>query len=149
MTPFDRRWQHLMAAARRASPTPPGAPLREPRERPRRPNDIESLVARAVSSREAWVPPGWLGWAAAACLLACALSLPWMTDALAASAPRWKPEPPTRVVSAAMWQPGWEGLAPPAPTLPALPKPPRLPMLPTLPDVHALVQSVTSEENVR
>ena len=71
--------------------------------------------------------PRRLGWIAAACLFACALSLPWVADVLAAP----------------------EDLAPAAPTLPALPKPPRLPPPPTLPDVRMLVQSLTSEESVR
>jgi len=114
MTPFDRRWQHLAAAARRA----PGIPL---------PSDIDGLLPRAVSRREDWILPRRLGWAAAACLFACALSLPWLADVLAAP----------------------QDLAPPAPTLPALPKAPRLPPPPTLPDVRTLMQSLTSEESVR
>lgn len=114
MTPFDRRWQHLAATARRAPGTPP-------------PSDIDRLLPRAVSLREDWIPPRRLGWVAAACLFACALSLPWMAEVLAA--PR--------------------DLAPPAPTLPALSRPPRLPPPPTLPDVRTLVQSLISEESVR
>jgi hypothetical protein len=114
MTPFDRRWQHLAAAARRA----PGTPL---------PSDINRLLPRAVSPREDWILPRRLGWAAAACLFVCALSLPWMAEVLAAP----------------------QDLAPPGPTLPALPRPPRLPPPPTLPAVHSLVQSLISEESVR
>ena len=114
MTPFDRRWQNLAAAARRA----PGTPL---------PSDIDRLLPRAVSVREDWILPSRLGWVAAACLFACALSLPWVAEVLSVT----------------------KDLAPPAPTLPALPKPPRLPPPPTLPDVHTLVQSLTSEESVR
>ena len=114
MTPFDRRWQHLAAAARRA----PGTPL---------PSDIDRLLPRAVSLCEDWTLPRWLGWVAAACLFACALSLPWMAEVLAAP----------------------QDLAPPAPTLPAFPRPPRLPPPPTLPDVRTLVQSLISEESVR
>jgi hypothetical protein len=117
MTPFDRRWQHLAAAARRAPATPLSS-------------DIDRLLPRAVSLREDWILPRRLGWVAAACLFACALSLPWMAEVLAAP----------------------QGLAPQAtmlPTLPALPRPPRLPPPPTLPDVHTLVQSLISEESVR
>jgi hypothetical protein len=114
MTPFDRRWQHLAAAARRAPGTPP-------------PTDIDRLLPRAVSLHEDWILPRQLGWMAAACLLVCAMSLPWVVEVLAAP----------------------QDLAPPAPSLPALPKPPRLPPPPTLPDVHTLVQSLISEESVR
>jgi hypothetical protein len=114
MTPFDRRWQHLAAVARRA----PGTP---------EPSDLDRLLPRAVSLREDWILPRRLGWAAAACLFGCALSLPWMAEVLAAP----------------------QDLAPPAPTLPALPRPPRLPAPPTLPDVHTLGQSLISEESVR
>jgi hypothetical protein len=114
MTPFDRRWQHLAAAARRA----PGTA---------RPIDVDRLLPRAVSVREDWILPRRLGWVAAACLFACALSLPWMAEVLAAP----------------------QDLAPPAPTLPALPRPPRLPPPPTLPDIHTLVQWLVSEESVR
>jgi hypothetical protein len=114
MTPFDRRWQHLAAAARRA----PGTPL---------PSDIDRFLPQAVSLREDWIHPRRLGWVAATCLFACALSLPWMAEVLAAP----------------------QDLAPPAPTLPALPKPPRLPQPPTLPDVYTMVQSLFSEESVR
>ncbi len=67
MTPFDRRWQHLAAAARRA----PGTPL---------PSDIDRLLPRAVSVREDWILPRRLGWVTAACLFACA----WMAEVLAA-----------------------------------------------------------------
>ena len=77
--------------------------------------------------REDRILPRQLGWIAAACLSACALSLPWMADVLAAP----------------------QDLAPPAPTLPALPKPPRLPPPPPLPDVYTLVQSLMSEESLR
>ncbi len=114
MTPFDRRWQHLAAAARRAPETPLAS-------------DIDHLLPRAVSRREDWIVPRRLGWVVAASLIACAMSLPWMAEVLAAP----------------------QDLAPLAPTLPALPKPPRLPPPPTLPDVHTLVQSLTSEESVR
>jgi hypothetical protein len=114
MTPFDRRWQHLAAAARRA----PGTPV---------PGEIDHFLARAVSRREDWILPRRLGWVVAACLFACALSLPWMAEVLAAP----------------------QELAPPTPTLPALPRPPRLPPPPTLPDVHTLMQSLISEESVR
>jgi hypothetical protein len=117
MTPFDRRWQHLAAAARRA----PGTPI---------PTDIDRVFSRPVSLREDWILPRRLGWVAAACLLACALSLPWMAEVLAAP----------------------QDLAPLATTLPtlrAIPRPPHLPPPPTLPDVHTLVQSLISEETVR
>jgi hypothetical protein len=114
MTPFDRRWQHLAAVARRAPETP-------------LPSDVGRLLSRAISLPEDWILPTRLGWIAAAWLFACALSLPWMAEVLAAP----------------------QEFAPPAPTLPALPRPPRLPPPPTLPDVHALVQSLISEESVR
>ena len=117
MTPFDRRWQHLAAAARRA----PGILL---------PSDIDRLLPRAVSLREDWILPRRLGWVAAACLFACALSLPWMAAVLAA--------PQDLAPQAAM-----------VPTLPAVPRPPQLPPPPTLPDVRTLMQSLTSEESVR
>jgi hypothetical protein len=114
MTSFDRRWQRLTASARRA----PGAPL---------PSDVDRLLPGTVSRREDWILPRRLGWGAATSLFACALSLPWIADVLAAP----------------------EDLAPPAMTLPALPKPPRLPPPPTLPDVYTLVQTLTSTESVR
>lgn len=114
MTPFDRRWQRLAAAARQA----PGTPL---------PSDVDRLLPRAISLREDWILPKRLGWIAAAWLFACALSLPWMADVLAAP----------------------QDLAPTAPALPALRRPPRLPPPPTLPDVHTLVQSLISKESVR
>ena len=114
MTPFDRRWQHLAAAARRA----PGTSV---------PSNVDHLLPRAVSLREDRILPRRLGWVAAAWLFACALSLPWMAEVLAAP----------------------QNLVPPAPTLPALPRPPRLPPPPALPDVLALVQSLLSEESIR
>ena len=114
MTTFNRRWHRLAAAAGRA----PGTP---------RPSDIDRFLPLEVSVREDWILPRQLGWVAAACLSACALSLPWMADVL--SAPK--------------------DLAPPALTLPALPKPPRVPQPPTLPDVYTLVQSLMSEESLR
>lgn len=114
MTSFDRRWQHLAAAARRA----PGTPL---------PSDVDRLLPRAISRRQDWILPRRLGWIAGASLFACALSLPWMAEVLAAP----------------------QDLAPTTPALPALPRAPRLPPPPTLPDVYTLVESLISKESVR
>jgi hypothetical protein len=126
MTPFDRRWQHLAAAARRA----PGTPI---------PSDIDRVLSRAVSVREDWILPRRLGWFAAACLFACALSIPWMAEILA---------PPQDLAPLATTLPTLSTL-PTLPTLRAIPRPPSLPPPPTLPDVHTLVQSLISEESVR
>lgn len=70
MTPFDRRWQHLAEAARRAPVTP-------------LPNETDRLLPRAVPPCEDQILPRRLGWVAATSLLACALSVSWMADFLA------------------------------------------------------------------
>jgi hypothetical protein len=103
MTPFDRRWQHLAAAARRAPATPLSS-------------DIDRLLPRAVSLREDWILPKRLGWVTAACLFACALSFPWMAEVLAAPQDLAPPAP----------------TLPALPRPPRLPPPPSLPHVQTL-----------------
>ena len=103
MTPFDRRWLHLAAAARRA----PGTP---------QPMDVNRLLPQAISRREDWILPKRLGWIAAAWLFACALSLSWMPDVLSAA----RDLAPTAPALPALRRP------------PRLPPPPVLPDVPTL-----------------
>jgi hypothetical protein len=112
MRSFERRWRRLTSAARRA-PEPPF------------PAASDRLLLRTFRGSDAEDPVLWrTGWLAAACLLACTLSLPRMADAFAA---------PSQLV-------------PPLPTLPRLPRAPRLPA-PRLPDVRTLLTSITLEES--
>jgi hypothetical protein len=118
MSHFERRWRRLTGSARRAPerpvPTPP------------------TLVAHLFPAGRAPSVSWSLRALAAATALACALTLPWLGDVVAASKdlvpsmPAW-PDMPT--------------LAPPP-----IPRPPCLPPPPSLLDTDAVIRAITLEE---